>query len=251
MPAQQDTPKEKNMNSSNIQILGIIPAREGSKRVPHKNFRAFADTTLMDLAIQQALEAKSLNKIVVNSDALQVKEIADRYKDKGIDFLQRPETLATDESQAIDYMIQTLDYYQEQGKHFDWVVIIQASSPLRAGADIDATIDLLKENPKADSAVSVVKLSHMIHPHKMKTMEGHTLQPWLVDEGQKTSAHELPDIYVRNCAVYVFKTTHLRNGITYGQQSLGYVMPVETSVDINDMIDFKFAEYLYKEENGI
>lgn len=238
------------MSNETNQILGIIPAREGSKRVPHKNFRPFAGTTLMDLAIQQALDATKLHQIVVNSDAPQVKEIAATYRDKGIDFLQRPVTLATDESPAIDYMIQTLDHYETLGKKFDWVVIIQASSPLRAGRDIDATIELLQQHPEGDSAVSVVKLSHMIHPHKMKTMEGSVLQPWLVDEGQKTSAHELPDIYVRNCAVYVFKTAHLRQGVTYGATSLGYVMPVETSVDINDMIDFKFAEFLVNEQQN-
>lgn len=231
-----------------MKILAIIPAREGSKRVPHKNFRGFANTTLLDLAIQQALDAKLIDKIVVNSDAPQVKGIAAKYQAEGIDFLERPKELATDESPAIDYMLQTLAYYESKGMFFDLVVIIQASSPLREGRDIDATIELIMHNDKADSAVSVVKLSHMIHPHKMKTMDGDILQPWLVDEGQKTSAHELPDIYVRNCAVYVFKSAHLKNGITYGQQSLGYIMPIETSVDINDMLDFEFAEYLYKKE---
>jgi CMP-N-acetylneuraminic acid synthetase len=232
-----------------MKILAIIPAREGSKRVPHKNFRSFANTTLLDLAIQQALEAKLIDKIVVNSDAPEVKEITAKYHSKGINFLERPKELATDESPAIDYMLQTLEYYESKGMFFDLVVIIQASSPLRSGADIDATIKLLTENAEADSAVSVVKLSHMIHPHKMKTMDGDNLQPWLVDEGQKTSAYELPDIYVRNCAVYVFKSDHIKNGITYGQKSLGYIMPIETSVDINDMLDFEFAEYLHNKRS--
>ncbi len=233
-----------------MRILAIIPAREGSKRVPHKNFRAFANTTLLDLAIQEALASKLIDKVVVNSDAPHVKEIAIKYETNGIDFLERPKELARDESPAIDYMLQTLEYYESINMFFDLVVIIQASSPLRAGCDIDATIELIMNNDKADSAVSVVKLSHMIHPHKMKTMDGNTLQPWLVDEGQKTSAHELPDIYVRNCAVYVFKTENLRKGITYGQLSLGYKMPQETSVDINDMLEFKFAEYLFKEKRN-
>lgn len=237
------------MSSNDIKILAIIPAREGSKRVPHKNFRAFANTTLLDLAIQQALDAKLVDRIVVNSDAPQVQAIAAKYEAKGIDFLERPKELASDESPAIDYMIQTINHYQSKGILYDWVVIIQASSPLREGKDIDATIQLLKDNSSGDSAVSVVKLPHMIHPHKLKKMNGVTLEPWLVDEGQKTSAHELPDIFVRNCAVYVFKTSHLLQGITYGENSLGYIMPEETSVDINDMIDFEFAEYKYIKKN--
>ncbi len=230
-------------------ILAIIPAREGSKRVPHKNFRPFANTTLVDLAIQQAMDSKLVDKIVVNSDAPQVEEIAKKYKADGVDFLARPIELATDESPAIDYMIQTINHYQSKGILYDWIVIIQASSPLRKGKDIDATIQLLKDNKDGDSAVSVVKLPHMIHPHKLKKMNGAILEPWLVDEGQKTSAHELPDIYVRNCAVYVFKTENLLKGITFGEKSLGYLMPQETSVDINDMMDFKFADFLYQQNN--
>ena len=235
-----------------IKVLGIIPAREGSKRVAGKNFRPFAGTTLTDLAIKQALGTELLDTIVVNSDAEQIQVIAEKYAHQGITFLKRPKSLAGDESPAIDYMIQTLNWYKEQNIYFDLVVILQPSSPLRDAKDIDATIKLLIDNSDADSAVSVVKLSHMIHPHKMKTMEGQTLQPWLVDEKQQTAAHELPDIYVRNCAVYVFKTQHLIQGNTYGNKSLGYIMPPETSVDINDIIDFEFAEYLYiKKSKGL
>lgn len=234
-----------------MNILGIIPTREGSKRVPQKNFRPFADTTLMDLAINQALGSKFITKIVVNSDAAQVKEIVSKYKSQGIDYLERPKELATDESPAIEYMIQTINHYSALGLEYDWVVIIQPSSPLRDGKDIDNTIQLLFENNNADSAVSVVKLPHMIHPHKLKTMNGVLLEPWLVDEGQKTAVHELPDIFVRNCAVYVFKISNLLKGVTYGDNSLGYLMPAETSVDINDMIDFKFAQYLYKNKEKI
>lgn len=228
-----------------MNILGIIPSREGSKRVPQKNFRPFADTTLMDLAINQALESKFITKIVVNSDAAQVKEIVSKYKSQGIDYLERPKELATDESPAIEYMIQTINHYSALGLEYDWVVIIQPSSPLRDGKDIDNTIQLLFENNNADSAVSVVKLPHMIHPHKLKTMNGVLLEPWLVDEGQKTSAYELPDIFVRNCAVYVFKISNLIKGITYGNTTIAYIMPSESSVDINDPIDFDFAEFLF------
>ncbi len=230
------------MNKSNYKILGIIPARAGSKRVPQKNFRPFAGTTLTDLAIQQALQSTLLDEIVVNSDANEVLNIAAKYE--GLTILRRPDELATDESPAIDYMLHTLEFFEAQNSFFDLVVIIQPSSPLRTGNDIDATIRLLTKNKEADSAVSIVKLPHMIHPYKIKELEGNVLKPWLIDEGEKTAAHQLPELYVRNCAVYVFKTNNLRKKITYGKVSLGYLMPPETSVDINDLNDFKFAEYL-------
>lgn len=227
-------------------VLGIVPAREGSKRVPQKNFKPFADSTLCDLAIQQALGATTLDHIVVNSDAPAIGKIAKQYAEKGVAFLERPKALATDTAPAIDYMIQTMDHFEAQGIHFDLLVILQPSSPLRATKDIDATVQLLLADDTASSAVSVVQVQHMIHPHKIKTMEEKVLHPWLVDEGQKTAAHELPTLYVRNCAVYVFRTKLLRQGITYGDRCLAYEMPFEVSVDINDPIEFEFAEYLYQ-----
>jgi CMP-N-acetylneuraminic acid synthetase len=236
---------------SDLKILGIIPARAGSKRVLKKNFRAFAGTTLTNLAIEQALDSKLLNKIVVNSDAEQVKSITLAYQDKGVEYLERPKELATDESPALDYMMQTLKHYEDLGEKFDLVVVIQPSSPLRSGKDIDATIRLLLDASDADSAVSVVQLAHMVHPHKLKIMEGELLKPWLVDEKQKTAAHEIPVVYTRNCAVYVFRTNNLRAGTTYGKQCLGYIMSQNTSIDINDAIEFDFAEILYCRQNNI
>lgn len=227
---------------SDNRILGIIPARKGSKRVPQKNFRPFGGATLVDLAIQQALSSKLLTKVVVNSDAEEVLEIASKYS--SITSIKRPTELSGDESLAIEYMIQTLDELQKAGEIYDLVVIIQPSSPLRSGNDLDGTIRLLIEDAGADSAVSVVQVPHVLHPHKFKRMNGLVLEPWLVDEGQQTAAHELPDVYVRNCAVYVFRVKNLYERITYGDKSLGYLMPADTSIDINDMLDFEFAEYL-------
>lgn len=234
-------------NISKIKILGIIPARAGSKRVLQKNFKPFADTTLTDLAISQALEATLLDNIVVSSDSKEVIKIAEEYE--GIVTLERPSSIAQDETPAIDYMMHVISNLEQQGEQYDLVVIIQPSSPLRHGKDIDNTIHLLMNNPDASSAVSVVKLPHMVHPHKLKIMQGALLTPWLVDEKQKTAAQDLPDIYSRNCAVYVFRTENLKQGVTLGNKSVGYIMPQHTSVDINDPMEFEFAEYLHTKKH--
>lgn len=225
-----------------MKILGIIPARGGSKRVPQKNFRPFAGTTLTDLAIRQALESELLDSIILSSDSDDVLAIASKYEK--VLSLKRPSKISEDDSPALDYMRHSLEHYRKQGEFFDLVAIIQPSSPLRKGADIDATIRMLIENPDADSAVSIVRIPHMIHPYKIKILDGSVLEPWLVNEEGKTAAHEIPELYVRNCAVYVFKSENLKKEVTYGEKCLGYLMPPETSVDINDMVDFQFAEYL-------
>ena len=113
--------------------------------------------------------------------------------------------------------------------------------------DIDATIQLLLDNPTADSVVSVVKLDHMVHPLKLKTLDGNELKPFLEDEDGRFAAQNLPPVYVRNCAVYATWRADLetRNDVI-GKRSLAYLMPADRSVDINEMMDFEFAEYLYQ-----
>lgn len=229
-----------------MNILAIIPAREGSKRVPRKNFRPFAKTTLTDIAIKQALQSKLITTIAVSSDSAEVLSIAKNYE--RVIPIERPANLSDDHSPAIDYIRHALPIL-EKNKPFDIVVILQPSSPLRTAEDIDSTIQSLIQHPEGDSAVSVVKVSHMVHPLKLKTITNDELLPFIEDEKGRFASQDLPDIYVRNCAVYATwrKDLETRPDVI-GKKSVAFIMPPETSVDINDMIDFEFAEYLYKKQ---
>lgn len=227
-----------------FKVLAIIPARAGSKRVPAKNFRPFAGTTLVDIAIRQSLGAQLVTDTVLSSDSEEVLKIGRNYPE--VISLARPKEYAEDDSPAIDYVRHALDVRERSTSKYDLIAIIQPSSPLRTSADIDATIRLLTQNPSADSSVSVVKVPHMIHPLKLKVMDGDMLLPFIEDEQGRFSSADLPDIFVRNCAVYATwrKELETRPDVI-GSKSLGYVMPPETSVDINHMIDFEFAEYMF------
>lgn len=236
------------MAEQDLKILAIIPAREGSKRVPQKNFRPFAGTTLVDLAIEHCQGASLITDIVLSSDSDHVLNIGKKYP--RVISLQRPPQFAGDLSPAIDYVRHTLSVLEPQRGTYNIVVIIQPSSPLRTSRDIDQTIQLLLDHPEADSAVSVVKIAHMVHPLKLKVMKDHELLPFIEDEKGRFASNDLPDIYVRNCAVYATwrKDLETRPDVI-GKKSMGFTMPSEKSVDINDMIDFEFAEFLYKKSN--
>lgn len=230
-----------------MNILGIIPAREGSKRVPQKNFRPFAGTTLTELAIRQALGSKLLTTIVLSSDSEQVLAIGRKYPQ--ITCLQRPAEISGNDATAIEYVQHALSEMETSPEPFDMVVILQPSSPLRTSEDIDGTIQLLLHNPDADSAVSVVKLDQMVHPLKLKTLEGNELKAFLEDEAGRFAVKDLPEVYVRNGAVYATWRRDLeRRPDVIGQKSLAYLMPRERSVDINDWVDFEFGEYLFKKQ---
>ena len=222
-------------------ILGIIPARAGSKRLPGKNTRLFDGKPLITYSIASALSSTLITDIAVSSDSDEVLEIASNYQ--RVKVIKRPAELAGDLSPAIDYVKHALEQYKFT---FDYVVIIQASSPLTQPNDIDQTIQLLLNHPKADSSVSVMQLDHAIHPVKLKTMKDNVLLPYLEEENGRMAAHELPELFVRNCAVYVTSIKTLESGKIIGDYCLGHMTPRERSVDINELIDFEFAELLYK-----
>jgi CMP-N-acetylneuraminic acid synthetase len=231
-----------------VSILGIVPARRGSKRLPGKNLRLLGGKVLVAWAIEAAQAAHRLTRVIVSSDDDAVLALAADYKPELP--VRRPAALAGDTSLAIEFMRHGLETLEAAGEGpFDAVAIIQPSSPLTLPEDIDATIALL-EQTGADTAVSVVKVAHDVHPAKFKVLRGDRLLPYLHDENGRTAAHDLPDVYVRNGAVYVTRRRVVDGGQILGADCRGYPMPRERSVDINDEMDLRFAEFLLAGRGG-
>ncbi|HEV3416008.1 MAG TPA: acylneuraminate cytidylyltransferase family protein [Pirellulales bacterium] len=223
-------------------VLGIVPARAGSKRLPRKNLRPLAGKPLAAWAIDAARGAKRIDRLVVSSDDEEVLDLA-AVRDSRFS-LRRPAELCTDTSPAIDYVVHALHILEGAGRpRFDAVAIVQPSSPLTLPSDIDAAIDLLQASG-ADTVVSVAEVAHDLHPAKFKVMKGNRLLPYFEEEAGRMAAHELPRVYVRNCSVYVTHREVIERGNIIGDDCRGYIMPRERSIDINDEMDLAFAEFL-------
>jgi len=228
-----------------MKILGIIPARGGSKRISGKNMKSLCGKPLTQYVIESTLHSSLLDNIVISSDDLDVLELAEQFN--GIIPIRRPDELATDSSPAVDYVIHALDWMKKnKGQTFDIVAIIQPTSPLTLVQDIDATIQLLLNDDSADSAVSVVRLNQITHPFKLKIIKEQWLKPFLKEEKIILQADELPDVYTRNGPVYVARINNIEKGIIAGEKCLAHTMPEERSIDINEPIDLEFAEFLLK-----
>ncbi len=230
-----------------MKILGIIPARGGSKRIIGKNMKLLNGKPLTQYILEEATKSDLLNDIVVSSDSEGVLELAKSFE--RIITVRRPDELCTDESPAIDYVKHVIAWMKKHHKKtYDIIVIMQPTSPLTLQEDIDGTIQLLLDSEKADSAVSIVKLNQVIHPFKLKKLQKGYLKPFVKAEKFIRSASELPDVYTRNGSIYVFRLGNVEKGIIAGDDCLAYIMPEERSVDINEQIDFEFAEFLlYKQ----
>jgi CMP-N,N'-diacetyllegionaminic acid synthase len=189
------------------------------------------------------LSSNEITDFVLSSDDDGILRIGSDYE--SLTCLKRPEDISGDFAPAITYVNHAITTLE---KDFDFIVIIQPTSPFTTGEDIDNTIRLLF-NTEADSSVSIVKLDHAIHPVKMKTMKGIELKPFLEEEEGRMASHELPELFVRNCSVYVSSINVIKAGKIIGEKCLGYEMPRERSIDINDPIDFEFAEFIIN-KNG-
>jgi len=225
-----------------MRVLGIIPARAGSKRVPRKNLRLLHGKSLVARSIEACLAATTLTRVVVSSDDDEALRIATNYDPRLP--LRRPAELCTDTSMAIEFVRHALDALEQSGEErFDAVAIVQPSSPFTTADDIDGVLRLLMESG-AESAVSVVEVEHALHPLKLKSMQGDRLLPYLEEERGRMASHNLSKVFVRNCSVYSSLRKVHDDGLILSDDCRGYVMPRERSIDINDETDFAFAEFL-------
>lgn len=222
-------------------ILGVIPARGGSKDVPRKNIRPLAGKPLIAYTIAAARASKLLTSFLVSTEDDEIARIA-RELGAPVPFT-RPSELAQDWSEGIDVTRHALAYLQEHhNEHYDYVMVLQPTSPLRTVDDIDRCIEKIVQTD-SDSVMSMVELVDFA-PKKLKRICDDLILPLFEDEGRTTAArHSLERVYRRNCAIYLTRTELVLQGDLFGKISRPYLMPPERSVDINTVGDFALAEF--------
>jgi CMP-N-acetylneuraminic acid synthetase len=174
-------------------ILGIIPARGGSKGFPHKNIRPLCGKLLIFYTIEEAIKSKYLTKVILSTEERKIAEIA---KDI-VEIIPRPKELAENDSLVIDAAKYTLEYLRERGEVFSYVVLLQPTSPLRKVEDIDSAIEKML-SLGADSVVEVGSK----HPARMKRVINERIVDIFDRRLDFTPRQELPKVYLRNGAIY-------------------------------------------------
>lgn len=228
--------------SKDAKILAIIPARGGSKRIPGKNIKLLAGKPLIAYTIEAAKKSKLIGKVVVSTDDAQISEAAKKY---GADVIERPTELAQDETPTLPVMIHVLDVLKKREQYKpDFIILLQPTCPLRNEDDINNIIKLMAEG--ADSAQTFCKAVQ--HPAYMVTIK-HGIAIPIDKKGYTTRSQDLPEIYAKNGAVYGVTYDLLMNKKTlYGKNNKAAIMPVERSVEIDELSDFKLAEFYLKEK---
>lgn len=222
-------------------MIAIIPARGGSKGLPGKNIRLLNGKPLIAHAIDCALHAKSIDRVIVSTDDQQIADVARKFGAE-VPFL-RPDYLASDTAQAVDNYIYTIDRLSKAWRTpIDAFVVLLPTTPLRISADVDRAVELFHEK-NADSVISYTPEAHPIRWHKYLT-EDNAFESILDDT--IANRQDLRVSYYPNGAVYVFRTSMIKQRLYYTDKSYAYVMPRERSVDIDTIDDFEYAEFLLK-----
>lgn len=231
----------------NKTFLTIIPARAGSKRLPKKNIKDLNGKPLISYTINAAVNSKYITEAVVSTDSEEIKSIALKYGAK-VPFL-RPKKLADDHSKSIDVVTHAIDYYKKEfNKEFDYVILLQPTSPLRDSNDIDNAIKYLNEK-NANAIISVCEMEHNpIWSNKLNKEK--SMKDFLDKKFINKRTQELDKYYRINGAIYICKTNILvkENRFFIDDNIYAYEMSQEKSIDIDTNLDFILAKTLLEEK---
>lgn len=221
-------------------VLGIVLARGGSKRLPNKNVKLLAGKPLIAYTIEAALNSRLLDRVIVSTDNLRIRDTARQFGAE-VPFL-RPGELATDDITVYPAITHAIQWLQEREDYRpDYVMGLQATSPLRTAGDIDNSIELAREK----DAASVISLCQpKTHPYwMMQVSEGGTVTDFIPWDRNYSRHQDLPSVYARNGAIFLTRCQHLLDHQTFTTPPVyPYVMPPERSADIDTQWDFDVAE---------
>lgn len=217
----------------NQNILAVITARGGSKRVPKKNLRMLGDQSLLERTVTASMRSKCVDHTIVSSDCAEIIEAARRY---GCDapFI-RPSELATDDARSED----VLEHAIKNSRAFSWVLLLQPTSPFRTSNDIDSAFTLLKEINRK-SCVGVTR----IQPGKFVT-ESHLFNGDVYFSNSQEHTYvdrKLGLRFALNGSLYFIKTSHfLSTKNLVDPETVGMDMSAKKSLDIDTFKDLKSA----------
>lgn len=227
----------------NKTFLAIIPARGGSKRLPRKNILDLNGKPLIAWTVLAGLQSKYIDKVIVTSDDEEILGIAEEL---GSGIIKRPDNLANDFATTFDAIKHTI----ENSDEYDYIVLLQPTSPLRDTSHINEAIELL-ETKNADAVVSVCEVEHSPLWSNTLPVDGN-MKGFLREEVLNKRSQDLEIYYRLNGAIYICRTDKLleEGSFLLKNNIFAYVMDRKSSIDIDEEIDFKFAEILSKEKNG-
>jgi CMP-N,N'-diacetyllegionaminic acid synthase len=218
-----------------VRVLGLIPARGGSKGIPRKNLAPVAGKPLLAWTIEAALGASSLAAVAVSTEDAEIAAVA---RALGADVLERPASLAADDTPMLEVVVHALD----ELPGYDAVCLLQPTSPLRRSTHVDEAVRLFGE-AQVDAVVSVTETPHQFLPDSLMRLEAGRLVA--LRPGSPTLRQDKAVLYARNGpAILVARVAGLAGRGLYGGVVAPYVMELLESLDVDDAADLTLVRLL-------
>lgn len=228
-------------------ILGLIPARGGSRGLPGKNIKKLCGKPVIAWTILAAQGSRYLDDLVFSTDSPEIAKVARRWGVE-VPFL-RPGELAQDDTESSAVLIHALDFLEAEGRKYDYVILLEPTSPLRETSDIDRGMEVLDEfHDRADSIVSVCRVEAAHPVFDVRINDQGLLQTYLPqDDFQPLRRQDIEELYFFEGTIYISKTDAYREKKTfYHQRTLPYIVPKEKSLELDDRMDFICIEALLR-----
>lgn len=228
-----------------MRVLGLIPARGGSKSVPRKNISLLRGKPLLQYTAEAALASQNISRTLLTTDDEEIAEVG-RACGLEVPFL-RPAELGRDDTPTLPVIQHALNWLEERGERFDVVCLLEPTSPIRRPGLIDSCLDLLRTSG-ADSVVTIVPIPSEYNPHwvYLRNPDG-TLHLATGEADPIPRRQDLPPAYSRDGSVYVSRRdVIMKQRSLYGKRIAGFVVGNEESVNIDDNADWKRAEEMLK-----
>lgn len=243
--AVEEFVKKNSKRKENINMV-IIPARGGSKGISKKNIKRFAGKPLVAWTIEQALEAHSVDKVVVSTDHDDIASVSRAF---GAEVHRRSAENAKDEVHAVHAILECLEFYKKQDLSIKNVAMLLATSPVRDPKDIDACFTMLGRD--CDSVVSVVSFEKPMS--SLRDLGENSIISPIIDVNHYETRRQDIDrmLYEVNGSIFASNVEHLKKTKSFHQgRVMGYKMPASRSFDINNMDDWEMAEAYALYEKG-
>lgn len=225
-------------------ILGIILARGGSKGIKDKNIVKFGNKPLIKWTFDAAKKSKKINKLILSTDSKKIASLAKKNKIE-VPFL-RPKKFAGDKSKSIDAIEHAIKFFQKQKVVFDYVLLLEPTSPLRTTLDINKSIELIIRN-KADSLVSICRVDE-INPSFLFKKKNKRLQPLEKKISNHLRRQDVEPIYFLEGTIYISKTNILFKKRSFcHSNTIGFEVPKWKSLEIDDKTDLEIGKSILKQ----
>jgi len=228
-------------------VLAVIPARGGSKGLPKKNIKMLHGIPLIGWTIKAANNSQCITKTIVSTDSDEIASVA-IAEGSEVPFI-RPAELSTDGATSMSVIKHAVDFFHDKGEFYDYVMMLQPTSPLRNHADIDKAMEQYLDHCKDEDTALISGYSISSKYNWILKIDNDRVAFVNTEVYKNLSRNELPPLFLPNGAIFIANTKELGSSF-YHADTLIYEMPYERSVDIDFLEDFEKAEQYLSQNNS-